>query len=880
MTSRERGRGMNCTLCSELVRTRRRICWGEEFITTPTGRDPEVMAIAEAPGEEEDRSGRPIVGTSGQEGRHHLMLNGIANRGVWLDNVIKCRPLDNRNPTAEEIRNCTEAHLTAEILSRKPKWIITMGRVSTQWLLGDDINMELAHGVPRTIYFHGFKVVVIPSYHPAAGLHDPNQMLLFHTDMQVAGDVIRGLIHPHPPTDEWEGKEDYRLAEDAEDLERYIGPNPSLVAVDTEWARGRMWCSSVSVAPGSARVIMADQQPCLSLLNEALSYGQCIAAIHNALYDLPVLASVGIHPPRVVDTMVAAYLLQSEPQGLKPLAYRHCGMEMSSYEEMVADATHRLALEYLEAVMEREWPDPPPVLEWAKGEPKVRQPQNVARKVAAALKKGDDLYGRWKRMGDTEQVEAVMGMMQQGELCDVPVEDAVHYSARDADATIRVYPILWERILSLGLEGTLSRDMRAMPMVVDMMAAGMPVNLAAFSKLSAYLQKRMDLLQRKMQYTVGKHLDGKAINPASSQQMATLIYDRLKLHEVGGRYRSKKGAANHSTADDILKRYIGLHPVVEDIIDWRGYQKLKTSYADAIPKMVSPDGRIRTTIRMTRVATGRLSSSNPNLMAQPVRSEEGRMVRDCYEAPSGHVLVSGDYSQVEMRVAADGAKDERMMSIFWSGEDIHSVTASDMFGVPRGQLDEMKHRYPAKRVGFGILNLITAEGLQRELAVGGAGGWTLDDCKGMIRSWFAIYPGVAAYMKANGEQAKRYGYVRDMWGRIRYIPGIRSTNRWIRMEAERQAGNAPIQMGAQGIIKEAMGRLVPLYREVQEEMGYCKPLIQIHDDIVWEMEEWMPTIIIPQIRGVMIGVTPRDFIVPLGVDFKSGTKWGSMDKIR
>jgi len=838
------------------------------------------MAIAEAPGEEEDRSGRPIVGTSGQEGRHHLMLNGIANRGVWLDNVIKCRPLDNRNPTAEEIRNCTEAHLTAEILSRKPKWIITMGRVSTQWLLGDDINMELAHGVPRTIYFHGFKVVVIPSYHPAAGLHDPNQMLLFHTDMQVAGDVIRGLIHPHPPTDEWEGKEDYRLAEDAEDLERYIGPNPSLVAVDTEWARGRMWCSSVSVAPGSARVIMADQQPCLSLLNEALSYGQCIAAIHNALYDLPVLASVGIHPPRVVDTMVAAYLLQSEPQGLKPLAYRHCGMEMSSYEEMVADATHRLALEYLEAVMEREWPDPPPVLEWAKGEPKVRQPQNVARKVAAALKKGDDLYGRWKRMGDTEQVEAVMGMMQQGELCDVPVEDAVHYSARDADATIRVYPILWERILSLGLEGTLSRDMRAMPMVVDMMAAGMPVNLAAFSKLSAYLQKRMDLLQRKMQYTVGKHLDGKAINPASSQQMATLIYDRLKLHEVGGRYRSKKGAANHSTADDILKRYIGLHPVVEDIIDWRGYQKLKTSYADAIPKMVSPDGRIRTTIRMTRVATGRLSSSNPNLMAQPVRSEEGRMVRDCYEAPSGHVLVSGDYSQVEMRVAADGAKDERMMSIFWSGEDIHSVTASDMFGVPRGQLDEMKHRYPAKRVGFGILNLITAEGLQRELAVGGAGGWTLDDCKGMIRSWFAIYPGVAAYMKANGEQAKRYGYVRDMWGRIRYIPGIRSTNRWIRMEAERQAGNAPIQMGAQGIIKEAMGRLVPLYREVQEEMGYCKPLIQIHDDIVWEMEEWMPTIIIPQIRGVMIGVTPRDFIVPLGVDFKSGTKWGSMDKIR
>jgi len=151
------------------------------------------------------------------------------------------------------------------------------------------------------------------------------------------------------------------------------------------------------------------------------------------------------------------------------------------------------------------------------------------------------------------------------------------------------------------------------------------------------------------------------------------------------------------------------------------------------------------------------------------------------------------------------------------------------------------------------------------------------DCEDMIRSWFRIYRGIEAYMKRNGEQAKRYGYVRDMWGRIRYIPGIRSMNRWGRIEAERQAGNAPVQMGAQGVIKEAMGRLVPVYRELQDT-GYIEPLIQIHDDIVWEMDEWMVGIAIPQIKGVMETSAPADFIVPLNVDFKVGRKWGSMEK--
>lgn len=802
---------------------------------------------------------------------------------MWLDNIIKCHPPGNRDPHSDEILECTRTHLLSLIFEMRPTHIITMGRVSTRWVLGD-VDMEMVHGIPRPYTFVDFdhephEAVVIPTYHPAAGLHDPTQMILFQSDMQIAGDVIRDLIPPHPPVDEWEGRERYHGVREPADILAFT-KGFRVVAVDTEWARGEPWCLSLSITPGEALVVRADQTDVLDTLNAVLNYPNVTTVIHNALYDLPVLDRMGIRPRQIADTMVMAYLLQNEPQGLKPLAFRHCGMVMSTYSDMVGDATRRKALAYLEAATQIPWPNPDPVLEWAKGEPKVRTPQNISRKIAALLKrvdKGADPYQGWRQMSDTQQVEGLLGPLTEADLSDIPLADAIRYSARDADATLRVYPILWGRIEALGLADTFWRDMRAMPMVVDMMANGMPVDLEAFGSLSAYFQGRMDEIQGQMQELVGEELDGIMVNPASYPQMSTLIYDKLRLHESGGRFKSKKGAVNKSTADDILKRYLDLHPCVQMIIDWRGYQKLKTSYADAIPRKVSPDGRIRTTLRMTRVATGRLSSSEPNLMAQPTRSDEGRKVRDCYRAPEGWKLVSGDYSQVEMRVAANDSRDDRMLEIFLGGADIHAQTASWMFGIPVDQLDEMEHRYPAKRVGFGILNLITAEGLQRELEVGGAHGWTVRRCEDMIRSWFDIFRGVARYMKANGEQAKRFGYVRDMWGRLRYIPGIRSQNKWVRLEAERQAGNAPIQMGAQGIIKEAMGRLVPEYRRWD---GAVRPLIQIHDDIVWEIRDDVLDEALGVIKRVMEESTPSNFLIPLGVDFKVGERWGSMTKTK
>ena len=225
-----------------------------------------------------------------------------------------------------------------------------------------------------------------------------------------------------------------------------------------------------------------------------------------------------------------------------------------------------------------------------------------------------------------------------------------------------------------------------------------------------------------------------------------------------------------------------------------------------------------------------------------------------------------------MRVAAHMSGDEKMLKVFAEGLDIHSQTASWMFDIPIPDLDEKEHRYPAKRIGFGVLYMLTADGLRREMAVAGL-DWSLSRCEQAIESWFHTYSGIAAFMKENGHYAKRYGHVKDMFGRIRYIPGIRSSNKWVRMEAERQAGNAPIQMGATGIMKQAMGDLVPVYRKYGDKL---MPLLPIHDDIVWEVDETVLNDAVKDIRETMEASAPEGFLLPVKVDYKYGKRWGSL----
>ena len=889
--------------------------------------DAEVLLVGEGPGELEDKQGEPFVGKTGWELDALLRLAGLWREDVRLSNLVRCRPPDNRDPKPEEVEQCERwLRLELEELAGAGnlKLVVPVGRAATRWFLGDT-DMEKSHGlvylappgrVPELAGAEGCHV--LPVYHPAAGLHNQEMMAQVRSDFLAVkrwlGGEWKGVVRD---MDDPDGADQYPLPKykrltTPSEVRAALGDSP-LVSVDTESEKsdeaeeegggggagrfGDAWCLTFSIRPGEGYMVRATETEALKALQERLANPDILTILHNSLYDLSVLREMDVEPVFITDTMIMAYLLQDEPQGLKPLAYRHAGMRMRSYLDVVGPKDRELTLAYLEeaVVVSGGVPDPEPQVVWEKGEPRIKQPQGLQRKIkrvltdyrAGRLESGTDLRRRWLAFGPEEgrsEVEEVLGPMPRASLSDVPDEESLWYACRDADATMRVYSVLWGRIKEEGLQWVLERDVGMAPLVDEMMENGFRINRDKFRELAEMLTARMDELATRISEAAGKE-----INPGSSPQVGWLLFKKLGLKVI------RRTATGPSTDTKALSRLRGQHPAVEWVQDWRAYQKLRDSFALVIPRLADPvTHRVHTTLRTTRVSTGRLASSSPNLMAQPVRTAEGRMIRDGFEAAPGYELVSGDYSQVEMRLTAHDSQDPTLIRIFREGLDIHSQTASRMFGIPVDQLDEMLHRYPAKRVGFGILNDISPEGLQREMVVGGAreSDWSIKRCTELIEQWFEVYDGVKAYMERNRTYARRYMEVRDIWGRRRLVPGVKAANQRIREEAYRQAGNAPIQMGAQGIIKEAMRRLVPRVKEWNREYQdgkdkAVKALIQIHDDLVWELRKDVRGLILPEIKRIMEGATEGavgaggktvEFSVPLLVDFKVGERWGSMEK--
>jgi len=311
------------------------------------------------------------------------------------------------------------------------------------------------------------------------------------------------------------------------------------------------------------------------------------------------------------------------------------------------------------------------------------------------------------------------------------------------------------------------------------------------------------------------------------------------------------------------------------VLDWRSIDTLLDKYIRVLPRKIGADGRVHTKLSLARVPhSGRLASSNPNLLAQPVRTEDGARIRDGFVAEKGWKLVSFDYSQIEMRIMAHLSQDPSMLEIYKKGGDIHTETAREIFGVK--EPDDMKHRYPTKRINFGIIYGLTSMGLSRELMASGLPECTEDWCNRFIIQWFKLREGVKQFIDKTKNEARRFGYVQDMWGRKVLIPEVKSFFPYIREAGLRRAGNQPIQGGAQGVIKEAMRRLWPLIVEYRCEGVRIRPLLQIHDDLLFEMEEGDASIMAPIIQRVM--ETAVDLSVPMIVDAKIGDRWGSMKK--
>jgi DNA polymerase-1 len=440
---------------------------------------------------------------------------------------------------------------------------------------------------------------------------------------------------------------------------------------------------------------------------------------------------------------------------------------------------------------------------------------------------------------------------------EVAPEAARDFAAERADAALRLHAHLKARLLRdkmTALYETVERPL--VPAVAAMENAGIKVDRPALAEMSVDFARRISEIEAAIYRDVGSEF-----NIGSPKQLGDILFDKLNL--PGGR-KGKTGA--YGTDASILEQLQPLHPVPGQVLEWRQLTKLKSTYADALADQIDRDDqRVHTTYALTATTTGRFSSTDPNLQNIPVRTEEGRKIRRAFVAEPGNVLLSADYSQIELRLAAHVADIAALKDAFLAGHDIHAATASEVFNVPLDRMDALTRRR-AKAINFGILYGISAFGLGNQIGVPQA------EAKAYIDKYFERFPGIRTYMERIKAECRTTGYVETIFGRKCFIPGIRDQNPMRRMGAERQAINAPLQGSAADIIKRAMGRIPAALTAAGLK---ARMLLQVHDELLFETPESEIDATAALVKDVMEGAcAPRcELSVPLVVDTGWAQTW-------
>jgi DNA polymerase-1 len=441
----------------------------------------------------------------------------------------------------------------------------------------------------------------------------------------------------------------------------------------------------------------------------------------------------------------------------------------------------------------------------------------------------------------------------------VPIEKATEYAAEDADVTLRLYKHLRPRLVTDHMVAVYEGTERPLVGVLRAMEAeGVRVDRAVLSRLSGEFAQKMAAMEAEIFEQAGE-----TFNIASPKQLGEILFDKMGLE--GGK-KTKTGA--WGTGADVLEGLaangIGLAQLV---LDWRGLAKLKSTYTDALPEFINPDTqRIHTSYSLAATTTGRLSSSEPNLQNIPIRTEDGRRIRTAFIAADGHQLVSADYSQIELRVLAHMADIEALKSAFLNGDDIHAMTASEMFNVPMAEMTpEVRRR--AKAINFGIIYGISAFGLANQLGISRA------EASDYIKAYFEKFPGIKDYMEHVKAEAKAQGYVSTLFGRKVHVPEINAKIPARKAFAERAAINAPIQGTAADIIRRAMIQMPAALQAAG--LPEAKMLLQVHDELIFEAPTKMCEKLIETVKTTMQNAcAPRlSLSVPLLVDAQAANNW-------
>lgn len=757
-----------------------------------------LMLVGEGPGAKESETGVPFHpdAPAGAELTRYLNGHLLPYRSeVYITNLVKEWPegakKKKQDVTPADIAR-DEWELRTEIAMVRPTVIASLGRWSSQYLLGGLVSMDACHGLVFQRYHCGmcgrlsqeayctacgelgamFSTLVVPVVHPAAGLHQPELAARTAYDLNILSQVLKGDYQVWKP-----GKTGVYF----EAWAAMAGPKER-IGVDTEGLIGSLWCLSLSVSTGTGAVIKP------YLLPNEIKNGD----FHNYMWDQQVLQAAGVvvDEDTMDDTMVMAYLL-NEPQALKDLAFRFLGLSLPEFKDVCGH-----------------WED------------------QLSSKTGKKLKKQKFVLGT---------------------LDDINPQLAINYAGTDADITRQVAAVLRPRIHAANLDAVYQQERGMLPVYARMEHVGLPISTQHFAEFQKDLQDDLDLRTFMLQ------AEWPSLNPASADQVAQVLFDHLKLPGA----KLTPSGKRPSTNDKILQS-LKYHPAVQAIIDWREVSKLKGTFVDNLPKYCRPaqDGRgTRLHFRLlpTRTATRRPAAKDPNVLALPKHSALGQRFRRGIRAEPGRLLGSWDFDQIELRVLALDSGSSTLREIFVAGQDLHARTAQKIFGVPASQQDKSAHRLPAKAVNFGIPMGMTEMGLAEQMRKNGypwpelVGGWQhlpqkkqwqmqADVCRAWIEAVIAEWH-IGPYLEEKKAQARRWGYVTDLWGHRRYLPMITSTNKMLRLEAERQTQSFPIQAGARGFYKQTVIRV---WKEVIKPLRmsgtYIEPLLDIHDDLLLEFD--------------------------------------------
>jgi uracil-DNA glycosylase family 4 len=836
------------------------------------------MAVGEAGGYNEHISHRPFVGKAGSVFTAYCRASGLARPDIFVTNLYPFwTGSGNPDPTPAQIAG-SEHILRADIARVKPRVIATLGRIPTRWFLGD-VDMEMVHGTP-CVSARAPRTVIVPCYHPAAGFYNPELASFAQDDLLRFAYLLRNPVKARR-------RPKYKVVWKRTPRPEYVGG-----FVDTEGLVPRPWGFSWSKDGRVAEVVLYRPGWKPPRLRGRIVF-------HNALHDLPVLRAMGIDTSEidVDDTMVMAFNLRLEPQALKALAFRHCGMKMASFEDIVRPWFNREAVAWLRKAAEFEYdkPEPIAVADLAKRKWREYKPQGLGRRIGNLLKsyetKPDEtkLEKRWAEIGETQWIDFTREFQAKATanvgrefpdfaIFSVPRKKAVAYSGLDAVATALIEPSLKRMVEEKGLSRVYEMDRKALRFVDRMQEVGLRIDLEKLRALEAELSE----LREERAADVRRIVGDRWFNPGSSDQVSGWLYKAKGLPVL--RYTD---TGRGSTSDESLMMLRGYHskgdPDVRAFIeaeqDYREADKYHGTFVLPVLRYMrqdaSGDWRLHPNFRVTRVISGRNSSHEPNVLAFPTRTELGKRIRSCFVARDGHLILSCDASQIELRVMAHHSRDPKMVRAFEAGADLHALTTTLIFRIALEEVAKYPaKRYVAKTINFAVMYGISPQALLEQLYKAGIFDFTLRDCERFIAEWFAAYPSVRRYLKKLWEQAEKDGFVRDMWGRMCYVPNLRVLDGPMREAAQRLAGNMPIQGGAHGLVKRAEIRC----GEWIEEEGLrdaVQPWLQIHDELLLEVkEERMAEV--AEVVEHMMRADQRMVSVPITANSKAGRSWGKM----